>query len=185
MARLAELGVVASMQGVHATSDGPWTPTRLGSERTRVRAYPFRDLWDAGVLVVNGTDAPVERVDPWASIAGMAVGRTQITFRTLELWSDRPPRVTISDHTKLPSRYYLRFTVDDRPGVLAEITGVLGRHEISIASLIQHEPNQDGGTVPLVIMTHTATEGATQRSVDEIDQLACTHAAGVKMRVLD
>jgi hypothetical protein len=77
VARLAELGVVASMQGVHATSDGPWTPTRLGSERTRVRAYPFRDLWDAGVLVVNGTDAPVERVDPWASIAGMAVGRMQ------------------------------------------------------------------------------------------------------------
>jgi len=77
VARLADLGVVASMQGVHATSDGPWTPTRLGPERTRERAYPFRDLWDAGVLVVNGTDAPVERVDPWASIAGMAVGRTQ------------------------------------------------------------------------------------------------------------
>ena len=73
--RLAELGVVASMQGVHATSDGPWTPTRLGAERSRERAYPFRDLWDAGVLVVNGTDAPVERVDPWASIAGMATGR--------------------------------------------------------------------------------------------------------------
>ena len=75
--RLAELGVVAAMQGVHATSDGPWTPARLGAERSRERAYPFRDLWDAGVLVVNGTDAPVERVDPWASIAGMAVGRMQ------------------------------------------------------------------------------------------------------------
>jgi len=75
--RLAELGVVASMQGVHATSDGPWTPARLGPERSRERAYPFRDLWDAGVVVVNGTDAPVERVDPWASIAGMAVGRME------------------------------------------------------------------------------------------------------------
>ncbi|MFW6088279.1 MAG: amidohydrolase, partial [Gemmatimonadota bacterium] len=77
VARLAELGVVASMQGVHATSDGPWTPARLGDERSRERAYPFRDLWDAGALVVNGTDAPVERVDPWSSIAGMTVGRMQ------------------------------------------------------------------------------------------------------------
>lgn len=75
--RLADRGVVASMQGVHATSDGPWTPARLGAERSRERAYPFRDLRDAGVLVVNGTDAPVERVDPWPSIAGMAVGRMQ------------------------------------------------------------------------------------------------------------
>ena len=75
--RFAELGVIAAMQGVHATSDGPWTPTRLGSARSRERAYPFRDMWDAGVVVVNGTDAPVERVDPWVSIAGMAVGRMQ------------------------------------------------------------------------------------------------------------
>lgn len=72
--RFAELGVVAAMQGVHATSDGPWTPTRLGTQRTDERAYLFRDLWDAGVLVVNGTDAPVERVNPWAAIAGMTTG---------------------------------------------------------------------------------------------------------------
>lgn len=75
--RFAELGVTAAMQGVHATSDGPWTPARLGSERTGERAYPFRDLWDAGVLIINGTDAAVERVNPWASIAGMATGRME------------------------------------------------------------------------------------------------------------
>lgn len=73
--RFAELGVIAAMQGVHSTSDGPWTPTRLGDERTHDEAFPFRDLWDAGVLIVNGTDSPVERIDPWASIAGMTVGR--------------------------------------------------------------------------------------------------------------
>jgi predicted amidohydrolase YtcJ len=72
--RFAELGVTASMMGVHATSDGPWTPTRLGEERTRDEAYPFRQLQDSGALIVNGTDAPVERISPFASIAGMTVG---------------------------------------------------------------------------------------------------------------
>jgi hypothetical protein len=74
--RFAELGVIAAMQGVHSTSDGPWTPTRLGDQRSHDEAFPFRDLWDAGVLIVNGTDAPVERIAPWASIAGMTVGLT-------------------------------------------------------------------------------------------------------------
>ena len=72
--RFAELGVTASMMGVHATSDGPWTPTRLGERRTREEAYPFRQLQDSGALILNGTDAPVERVSPFASIAGTTVG---------------------------------------------------------------------------------------------------------------
>lgn len=72
--RFADLRVTASMQGVHAISDGPWTPDRLGTARSDERAYVFRELWDAGVLVINGTDAPVERVNPWPSVAGMATG---------------------------------------------------------------------------------------------------------------
>jgi len=73
--RFAELGVIAAMQGIHSVSDGPWTPDRLGRERTATRAFPFRDLLDAGVVVMNGTDAPVERVDPIASYAGTVTGR--------------------------------------------------------------------------------------------------------------
>lgn len=73
--RFAELGVIAAMQGVHATSDGPWTPDRLGVERTRERAFQFRDLIDAGATVINGTDAPVEDVDPIPSYYGSVVGR--------------------------------------------------------------------------------------------------------------
>lgn len=74
--RFAPLGVIAAMQGIHSISDGPWTPDRLGAERTRVRAFPFRDLLDDGVLVMNGTDAPVESVDPIASYYGSVTGRT-------------------------------------------------------------------------------------------------------------
>jgi predicted amidohydrolase YtcJ len=62
--RFAELGITASMQGVHATSDGPWVPQRVGEERAREGAYVWRSLLDSGALVTNGTDAPVEDIDP-------------------------------------------------------------------------------------------------------------------------
>jgi predicted amidohydrolase YtcJ len=59
--------VIASMQGVHATSDAPFVVPRLGKKRAREGAYAWRSLIDAGALVINGTDAPVEDVDPIAS----------------------------------------------------------------------------------------------------------------------
>jgi homoserine dehydrogenase len=116
-----------------------------------------------------------------------AVGRTGITFRTLNLWSQDEARVKTLDHKQLPGRYYLRFTVEDRPGVLAEIAGLLGKHQISSASVIQHEPSGDGAgrVVPLVIMTQQAKEGAAQAAVAEIDRLKCVRAGSVRMRVLD
>lgn len=60
--RMADLGVIASMQGVHATSDGPWVLKRLGEKRAKEGAYVWQDLLDAGAVVTNGTDAPVEDI---------------------------------------------------------------------------------------------------------------------------
>ncbi|MCP9235453.1 amidohydrolase [Lewinella sp. JB7] len=65
--RFAELGVIASMQGIHCTSDALFAETRLGTERAREGAYPWRSLLDAGAVVTNGTDAPVEDVNPLES----------------------------------------------------------------------------------------------------------------------
>ena len=65
--RFAELGVIASMQGVHASSDGPWLSKRLGEKRAGEISYVWRSLIDAGAVITNGTDAPVEDVDPIAS----------------------------------------------------------------------------------------------------------------------
>jgi predicted amidohydrolase YtcJ len=65
--RFAELGVVAAMQGVHCTSDGPWVPLRLGPERSAEGAYVWRKLIEAGAVVTNGTDTPIEDVDPVAN----------------------------------------------------------------------------------------------------------------------
>lgn len=122
-----------------------------------------------------------------ADMIDTAVGRTALTFNTLELWSQREARVDIRDHAHLKGRYYLRFMVEDHPGVMAQIAGVLGRHGVSIASVIQHnpDPKANGLIVPLVIMTHVSTEGATSMAVEEIDRLQCVSGASVRMRVLD
>jgi homoserine dehydrogenase len=124
-----------------------------------------------------------------ADMVDTCAGRTQITFRNMELWSKRTMNVHLCDFSQLPGRYYLRFLVEDHPGVLAEITGVLGRHRISIASIIQHEPNGESSgdvkVVPLVMMTHQAPEGAAQKAVEEIGKLTAVRGIAVKMRVLD
>ena len=64
--RFGRMGVIASMQGVHATSDGPWVPKRLGENRSRESAYAWRKLIDSGATIANGTDSPVEDIDPLA-----------------------------------------------------------------------------------------------------------------------
>ena len=62
--RFRQLGVIASMQAIHCTSDAPFVVKRLGEERARTGAYAWRSLLDSGAHLANGTDAPVEDVDP-------------------------------------------------------------------------------------------------------------------------
>jgi hypothetical protein len=64
ISRFAELGLIAAMQGIHCTSDAPFVVKRLGEERARSGAYPWRSLLDAGAVVTNGTDVPVEDISP-------------------------------------------------------------------------------------------------------------------------
>ena len=64
--RFKKWGIIASMQGIHCTSDAPFVVKRLGVERSRTGAYPWRSLIDNGALIANGTDVPVEEIDPIA-----------------------------------------------------------------------------------------------------------------------
>ena len=65
--RFGALGVIASMEGVHCTSDAPYVLARLGPKRAEEGAYVWQKLMKSGAVVTNGTDAPVEDVDPIAS----------------------------------------------------------------------------------------------------------------------
>ena len=99
----------------------------------------------------------------WVVNISMSVGRTRLTFQTLEYFSiDQPPRVKLRDADTQTGRYYFRLQVANHPGTLAAITAVLAKHRISISSVIQHESGQGEpqDPVPLVIMTHDATVGA-------------------------
>ncbi|MFZ2053581.1 MAG: amidohydrolase [Candidatus Aminicenantales bacterium] len=62
--RFGRSAVIPSMQGVHCTSDGPWVIKKLGEKRAREGAYVWRKLIEGGAVICNGTDAPVEDVDP-------------------------------------------------------------------------------------------------------------------------
>ena len=84
----------------------------------------------------------------------------------------------------IETQYYLRFSVIDRPGVLAGITGVLGGAQISIAAVLQTE-RRAGGIVPVVIMTHRARERNLRRALAAINGLPYIRARTVVIRVED
>jgi len=70
----------------------------------------------------------------------------------------------------LESRYYLRFSVVDRPGVLAAIATACGRHAISIASVMQKESHQED-FVPVIFLTHRAVEKSVRAVINEVERL--------------
>ncbi len=79
------------------------------------------------------------------------------------------------------TRYYMRFNVTDSPGVLAKISGVLGRHQISIASVHQKE-RRAARNVPVVMMSHEAKEAHVRKALEEIDRLRVTRQPTVAIR---
>jgi homoserine dehydrogenase len=125
-----------------------------------------------------------------ADIIDTVVGRTAITFRTTGVLDvESPQRIMGADFVE---RHFLRVQVVDRPGVLARVTGILGEHGVSIASVIQHAPAARGGAapaadgvVPLVIMTHACGSTAVRRAVTHIDASDVVTEPAVFMSVLD
>jgi predicted amidohydrolase YtcJ len=65
--RFKKLGVIASIRGVFATSDAPWGVKRLGKKRAKERGYLYQEYFQSGAVVINGTDPPVEDIDPVAN----------------------------------------------------------------------------------------------------------------------
>jgi homoserine dehydrogenase len=115
-------------------------------------------------------------------------GRAPLPSRVLNLWSASAPAVTLTPPTQVRSRYYLHFTIADRPGVLAKLTHILGEEGISIASVIQHDPGDDApenSPVPLVIMTHLAVQADLYAALEVIDGLEVVHAPTICLGVED
>ncbi len=86
-------------------------------------------------------------------------------------WKLQPDKV-IKPMSEIETRYYLRMNVTDRPGVLAQISQILGDHRISISSVIQKLTDREAQTAEIVIMTHPAREKGMKQALAEVAQLA-------------
>ena len=120
-----------------------------------------------------------------ADIIDTVVGRAAITFRTTGVLDADGPAARMGGMDTL-EKHFLRVCVNDLPGVLSRITGILGEHGISIASVIQHDPSgASGAAVPLVIMTHACSTAAVERAVAHIDASDVVSGKTVCLSVLD
>lgn len=97
--------------------------------------------------------------------------------------AEEASRLTLQAPDGFTSRYYLRFTVLDRPGVLSKISGVLAEYDISIASVIQKEAHPVD-SVPVVMLTYEATERNMQQALQKIGNLGVVTDETVVIRVL-
>ena len=122
--------------------------------------------------------------------AGAAPTASAVLADVLELardyvFTDREPAppAVLSAARVLPaeahrSRHYIRLTVPDRPGVLAQIAGALGERDVSIASMIQFETDESAGTAELVLTTHVAEVGALRAALEQVEQAGVVQWVG-------
>jgi hypothetical protein len=133
--RFAQMGVVASMQGIHACSDAPYVLPRLGEQRAREGAYVWQTLWKTGAVVTNGTDVPVEAISPIASfhcsVTRDAVGTDSAFFPAQKLSREQALK------TYTVNGAYVAFQEHENgsltPGKWADIT-VLSRDIMTVPS---------------------------------------------------
>lgn len=92
--------------------------------------------------------------------------------------------VTLKDRQQIRSKYYLRFSATDRPGVLSQISGVLAKYDISISSVIQRGRRNEGA-VPIFMLIHEALEADVTRALQEIDSLPVTLDQTMVIRIED
>ncbi len=148
--------------------------------------YVQGDLMGESLLYGKGAGKYPTASSVVGDLAGIA---SRISF-----WKKDPAAVSagIYKFKKLSSRkmedielaYYLRFSVIDKPGVLAGISGVLSEYGISIANVAQEERNE-GETVPVVIITHKAREGDMRKAISKIDSLDYVTSGTVVIRIED
>lgn len=194
----SEIGYVIKLLAV-GQSDGQRLPLRvaptlvhknhpLGQVRGEYNAVQVTGSAVGNTLFVGkGAGMMPTATSVVASVLDLVIGRAQATFRSLRLWEEHPPGPCFEPDAYFRSRFYLRYTISDQPGALAQIAGILGAHGISIASVVQHEVGEQetGRGVPLVVMTHGADEGAVQDALRETDTLPIVQVPTICLPVFD
>ena len=119
-----------------------------------------------------------------ADLISVAQGLQGLLFEQMNVFMDKVPAAEVLPFDQLVSRYYIRLSAKDQPGVLAQVTAILGRHHISVSAINQHEGGENR-SVAVVITTHQAIEGEVQAAIKEIDVLAVISSPTVCLRIID
>ena len=127
----------------------------------------------------TGSAVAADVIDIGRNILSSSVNRVP----ALSYLPEKIGEVRITPMEKLTCPYYFRITAIDKPGVLAKVTSVFGRYNISVKSMIQ-KSRQKNQPVFIVLHTHTAEEGAVRQAIEEIDALDVCTEPTVKIRVL-
>ena len=128
-----------------------------------------------------------------ADLVSVALGLHPLAFKRLNIYPDSAPPAKVLPPDQVRSRYYLRLTVRDQPGVMGQVSNILGRHGVSLSAILQPESGETNGEaeggagklVPVVITTHRALEGPMRQSLAAIDALPTVVPPTVCLRVID
>jgi homoserine dehydrogenase len=129
-------------------------------------------------MMPTGSAVVSDLVDVARNLLNGAIGRVpSLGYQPASLRARR-----IRSIEELDAQYYFRFSVEDSPGVLSKISGILGNHQISIKSV--HQKGRDlVGAVPIVMITHEAKEAAVKVALSEIDRLDVVKEETVLIRI--
>ncbi|OQX28713.1 MAG: hypothetical protein B0D92_07535, partial [Spirochaeta sp. LUC14_002_19_P3] len=119
-----------------------------------------------------------------ADILSMALGTWPVLFPALPLWKDESNPVRLADVKNSLHRYYLRFDVEDKSGVIADIASELAKRNISMNSFVQKEYHK-GSLVPIVILTHIARTQDVSGAFEAIKNLSAVSGNAVSICIID
>lgn len=119
-----------------------------------------------------------------ADLISVAMGIQKPLFDRMNIFMDKVQPVKVQPFEQLQSRFYLRVSAHDKPGVLAQVASVLSKNQISVAAVRQREGGENRD-VPIVITTHLAKQGAMTAAIKEIDSLTVISKPTVCIRIVD
>ncbi len=175
------VGVIEQKEGVFDVAVHPALAPRVSLLGSLEGAYNGIELEDE-YGIVSGLVAPGAGTYPTADavikdLLDIAEGRTLPMPSSAEAF-------TLGSTEAVERRYYLRFSVVDQAGVLAQITNIFWKYNISIAAVIQKE-SVSKEFVPVVVTSYLAKEGNLQRAIEEIDKLDVVKAKTKIIRILN
>ncbi len=118
-----------------------------------------------------------------ADIIEVAMGNSKKLFKHLTL--EPRNKDSIAKIDDLMSRFYIRLRVSDKPGVFAQITSILAKHEISLSGVLQHEEQHSNNVVPAIIITHQTQQKKVTAALADFKELEIVKSEPVSIRIVD